>query len=209
MIPTLLVLASYLIGSIPSSYLAAKWVRGIDLRQHGSGNLGATNTFRVLGAKVAAPVMAFDVLKGFLPTALFPRLDGADGLGWALAFGAAAIVGHIFSIYMRFRGGKGVATAAGVFLALSPNAVALAFLVWLVVLALSRMVSLASLSAAGTLIIALLVAEPRSPVQLLGIAVALLVVFAHRANIVRIIRGEESRFGRKGAAAESHTPEKP
>lgn len=197
MIAWLLLAASYLIGSVPSSYLAGKWTRGIDLREHGSGNLGATNTFRVLGARVAAPVMAFDVLKGFLPTLLFPRWDGREAWGWALAYGAAAIAGHMFSLYMRFRGGKGVATAGGVFLALAPRAVLAALVVWLLVLRLWRMVSLASIGAAVTLIVALALTETRPAVLGLGVVVALVVIYAHRRNIGRIARGEEYRFGRK------------
>ena len=193
----LLLAASYLLGSIPSSYLAARWTRGIDLREHGSGNLGATNTFRVLGPRIAAPVMVFDVMKGFLPTLLFPRWDGSAVWIWALLYGAAAIVGHMFSIYMRFRGGKGVATAGGVFLALAPQAVLPALVVWLVMLRIWRMVSLASIGAAVTLIVALAVTEDRMPVLVLGIVVASLVIYAHRRNIGRIIRGEEFRFGSK------------
>jgi glycerol-3-phosphate acyltransferase PlsY len=193
----LLLAASYLLGSIPSSFLAARWTRGIDLREHGSGNLGATNTFRVLGARIAAPVMVFDVLKGFLPTLLFPRWDDRAAWSWALAYGAAAILGHMFSVYMKFRGGKGVATAGGVFLALSPQAVLGALIVWLVLLRGWRMVSLASIGAAVTLMIALAVTEERRSVLALGVAIALLVIFAHRRNIGRIVRGEEFRFGSK------------
>jgi glycerol-3-phosphate acyltransferase PlsY len=194
--PGLWVLASYLVGSIPSSYIAGRLARNIDLRQHGSGNLGATNTFRVLGAKVAAPVMIFDMAKGFVPAGLFAQWDGHDAWGWALAYGAAAILGHVFSIYMRFQGGKGVATATGVFLALSPLAVSIAIVAWLVVLIASKMVSLASITAAVVLIPALLLTESRREVLLMGIAVAAFVIFAHRANIRRIMRGEEHRFGK-------------
>lgn len=193
----LLLAASYLLGSIPSSYLAARWTRGIDLREHGSGNLGATNTFRVLGPRIAAPVMVFDVMKGFLPTLLFPRWDGSAVWSWALLYGAAAILGHMFSVYMHFRGGKGVATAGGVFLALAPQAVLPALVVWLVMLRIWRMVSLASIGAAITLIVALAVTEDRMPVLVLGVVVASLVIYAHRRNIGRIIRGEEFRFGSK------------
>lgn len=195
MTPPGLLLLSYLLGSVPSSYLAGRWTRGLDLREHGSGNLGATNTFRVLGPRIAAPVMLFDLLKGFVPVAVFPAWDGAAS-GWALAYGAAAIVGHVFSIYMRFRGGKGVATAAGVFLALAPAAVLPALASWLAVLAVSRMVSLASVTAAVTLIVALAVTEDRPAVLGLGIAVGLFVVYAHRANLRRIASGTEHRFGR-------------
>ena len=198
--PWLWVFASYLIGSIPSSYLAGRWTRNIDLREHGSGNLGATNTFRVLGARLAAPVMVFDMAKGFVPAALFAQWDRTDAWGWSLAYGAAAILGHVFSIYMRFRGGKGVATATGVFLALSPLAVSIAIVAWVLVLATSRMVSLASIVAAAILVAALVVTESRSEVRILGVAVASFVIFAHRTNIGRILRGEEHRFGRSRSA---------
>lgn len=194
--PGLWVVIGYLIGSIPSSYIAGRMVCGIDLREHGSGNLGATNTFRVLGPRVAAPVMVADIVKGFVPAFLFIRWDNSELWSWALAYGAAAIVGHVFSIYMRFRGGKGVATAAGVFLALSPVAVLFALLVWMGVLTASKMVSLASISAALTLIAALLITESRPSVMALGIVVAVFVIYAHRSNIGRILRGEEHRFGR-------------
>ena len=195
MAPALWVAVSYLLGAVPSSYLAARWVRGIDLREHGSGNLGATNTFRVLGGRVAAPVMLFDVAKGYVPAALFARWDGSADWSWALAYGAAAIVGHVFSIYVGFRGGKGVATGAGVFLALAPIAVLPAFLVWMAVMAAGRMVSLASIAAAATLVGALLLTEDRPAILALGLLVGSFVIFAHRANVGRILRGEEHRFG--------------
>jgi acyl phosphate:glycerol-3-phosphate acyltransferase len=196
--PLLWVVVSYLLGSIPSSYIAGRMVRGIDLREHGSGNLGATNTFRVLGARVAAPVMLFDMAKGLVPAALFPQLDGEAGWAWALAYGAAAILGHVFSIYMRFQGGKGVATATGVFAALSPVATGIALVAWLLVLRFGRMVSLASIVAAATLVGALVLTEDRAEVLALGVVVAAFVVFKHRANVGRILRGEEHRFGTSG-----------
>lgn len=197
---------SYLLGAIPFSYLAGK-TRGIDLRQHGSGNLGATNTFRVLGARVAAPVMVLDVLKGFVPAFLFPRWDASPDWRWALAYGAAAIVGHVFPVYMGFKGGKGVATGAGVFLGLAPGAVGPAFLVWLVTLRFSRMVSLSSILAALAMVPLLFVTHSPPEVRVLGTAVALFVVFSHRSNIRRIARGEEPRFGSgKTAAAVREAP---
>lgn len=196
MSPWLLLGASYLLGAVPSSYIAGRAARGIDLRRHGSGNLGASNTFRVLGARVAAPVMLFDVLKGWFPTWYFPLWDTAAAWEWALAYGAAAIVGHVFPVYTGFRGGKGVATASGVFLALAPAAVLTALVAWLAVLGIFRMVSLASITAAVALVAMLLALETRPPVVWLGVAIAAFVVHAHRSNIRRILRGEEYRFGR-------------
>jgi glycerol-3-phosphate acyltransferase PlsY len=197
-LPLFFVLLSYLWGAIPASWVAGK-LRGVDLRKHGSGNLGATNTFRVLGAKVAAPVMVFDVLKGLLPVLLFTRWDGTGDWRWGLAYGAAAIVGHVFSIYMRFRGGKGVATSAGVFLAEAPLAVGVGLLVWLAVLAATRMVSAASIAAAAVVGVLLLLPLSHIPVEIrvLGCAICAFVIFAHRSNIRRILDGAESRFGGK------------
>lgn len=201
MSPWVMVALAYLLGGIPASYLAGRWTRGIDLREHGSGNLGATNAFRVLGPKVAAPVMLFDVAKGFVPAFFFSGWDSSADWRWALLYGGAAIVGHVFSVYMKFRGGKGVATGAGVFLGLAPVALGVGFAVWLVTLRLGRMVSLASILAAVSMV-PLLFATRRPPeVLVLGTAVAAFVVFAHRANIRRIARGEEPRFGEKKEAA--------
>jgi glycerol-3-phosphate acyltransferase PlsY len=197
--PALLVLAAYLMGAIPASYIAGRLAKGIDLREHGSGNLGATNAFRVLGAKVAAPVVVFDILKGTLPVVAFSQWDGSADWRWALAYGAAAIIGHVFPVYMRFRGGKGVATSAGVFLALAPEAVGLGLLTWLIVLKLTRMVSAGSI-AAGVVVGVLLglnVPAERLEVRILGGLIVAFIIFAHRANVGRILRGEEHRFGMK------------
>jgi len=202
----LLVAAAYLLGAFPTSYLAGRLTRGIDLRLHGSGNLGASNTFRVLGPRVAAPVMVLDVAKGFIPAWFFPLLAGGPAGAWALAYGAAAVVGHVFPVYLRFRGGKGVATAGGVFLALSPSAVGVALAVWLTVLGVWRMVSLASMSAALALLATLASLDRRPLVVGLGALMAAFVIFAHRDNIGRIARGEEYRFGRRGGAAAERVP---
>lgn len=195
----LFLLAAYLLGATPTSYLVGR-ARGVDLRQHGSGNLGATNAFRVLGWKAALPVMLVDVAKGWFPTLYFPLWDGAPAADWALAYGAAAIVGHVFSVYVGFRGGKGVATSAGVFLALAPWAVLIGFVVWGVTVTLTRIVSLASILAAMILPLAVFVTnEP--PFELaLSVALAAFVIYAHRENIGRLLRGEEARFGRRKEA---------
>lgn len=192
----LFVVLAYLAGSIPTSFFAGRLARGIDLRQHGSGNLGATNTFRVLGWKAAAPVVVIDIAKGWIPTALFPLWDGSQTLGWALAYGAAAIVGHVFSVFVGFKGGKGVATSAGVFAALAPWAVAIGFVVWGVTLVLTRLVSLASILAAMLLPIAVYVTNEPTMVFWLSMVLSIFVIYAHRTNIGRLVRGEENRLRR-------------
>lgn len=200
MIPWLLLLASYLLGATPTSYLIARSVRGIDLREHGSGNLGATNAFRVLGWKAATPIFLFDIFKGWLPAALFPLWDGVEGWAWPLAYGAAAVIGHVFSIYVGFRGGKGVATGAGVFLALAPTAVLAGLAVWLLLVFTTGYVSLASITAAVVLPVAVLIVQGANPIFYLALALAAFVIYAHRSNVRRLLRGEEHRFRRKAGA---------
>jgi glycerol-3-phosphate acyltransferase PlsY len=191
----ILLVASYLLGAMPTSYLVGRWARGIDLRREGSGNLGATNAFRVLGWRLAVPVLVVDMLKGWAPAYLLPRLLEV-GAGWALAFGAAAIVGHVFSIYMRFRGGKGVATSGGVFLGVAPWAALAAIAVWVLIVAATRIVSVASLAAALVVPVVVWVTQGVGAVLWLSLALLVFVVYAHRANIQRLLRGEEHRFGR-------------
>ena len=196
MIP-LLVLAAYLTGSFPTSYVVGRLSRGIDLRQHGSGNLGATNAYRVLGWQAAIPIFIVDIGKGWAPTALFPRLDGSPLAEWALAYGAAAIVGHVWSVYVGFRGGKGVATSAGVLLALAPTAVLAGFIVWFLLVWLTGYVSLGSIAAAALVPVVTGVTMGPGPVLWLTTALAVFVIWAHRANIRRLLAGTENRFGRK------------
>lgn len=201
----LLLAASYLLGATPTSYWVGRAFHGIDLREHGSGNLGATNTFRVMGWKSAAPVMVVDVSKGFVPVWFFPPLVGGS-FAWTLAFGAAAIVGHMFSVWVGFKGGKGVGTSAGVFLALAPWAVLAALAVWGVLLALTRMVAVGSIGAALTLPVFVWLLPHREAPGLVPFTAALgaFVVWAHRSNVRRILRGEENRFGKQKAAEPSH-----
>jgi glycerol-3-phosphate acyltransferase PlsY len=201
-----LVLA-YLAGSIPAAYIAGKVTRGIDLREHGSGNLGATNVQRVLGAKIAVAVLLFDAAKGALPVLYFPRLCGLVGSTaalWAIAFGIAAIIGHVRPVFLLWKGGgKGVATAAGVFGALAPAAIVITLFVWFLVLVLSGYMSLASMAGAAGLPIAIaILIGLRSPLFAVSVAVAAFVFWTHRANIRRLQRGEEPRFGRKSPPAE-------
>jgi len=202
--PIVGLIIAYLLGGIPAAYVAGKLARGIDLRQHGSGNLGATNVYRVLGAKIAAVVMAFDIAKGVVPVLLLPQWTASVlPSHWAMAYGLAAIAGHVRSPWMLWRaGGKGVATAAGVFLALAPIPTLIASAVWGVVLYLSGFVSLASLAAAITLPVAIgLLLGPRAPVFALSALVCVFVFWTHRANIGRLRRGEEQRVLRKRSAA--------
>ena len=202
------IIASYLLGSIPAAYLAGK-SRGIDLRKHGSGNLGATNAIRVLGPPVGLLVFAFDVVKGILPALVFAHwvpaatLPVRDGpVIVAICCGLAAIIGHVRPIYLKFgRGGKGVATASGVFLALAPVQTLLTLIVFAVVLLSSGYVSLGSLTSAAILPVLLAIGVGiRSPIFVLSVLVALFVFWTHRANIARLRSGEEHRFGKRGVA---------
>jgi len=193
-------LVSYLVGAIPTSYLVSRTFANIDLRQHGSGNLGATNLYRVLGWKYAVPVALFDIAKGTVPVLVFaPRV--ADSALYALACGVAAIIGHVFSVFVHFKGGKGVATAAGVMLGLAPLALALAAGVWGLVLLLTGYVSLASIAAAAVLPLAVYLLEHSAP-EILWVAalIAAGVIVLHRRNIERLLKGTESRFGRRTAS---------
>lgn len=186
--------ASYLVGSFPTSFLMGR-LHGIDLREHGSGNLGATNTFRVLGAWAALPVFILDILKGFIPAAWFVGLDGTADPRLAIGYGLAAILGHVWPVFLRFQGGKGVATGTGVLLALAPVTTLVAFLVWVGIVSLSRMVSLASLSAATLVpVLAWQMDQPRHTV-IFCLVVAVFVWWTHRSNVRRILDGTENRFG--------------
>jgi glycerol-3-phosphate acyltransferase PlsY len=194
--------AAYLVGATPTSYIAGRLGRGIDLREHGSKNLGATNVYRILGWKYAIPVGIIDVAKGAVAVTL---LGGwAGGPAWLpLALGVAAVLGHMFSPFVRFRGGKGVATAAGVFLALAPLPLLAALPVWGVSLWITGYVSLSSIIAVATFPVWVRLLEPAQVYAFwASVALAGLIVFAHRTNIRRLLAGTENRFGtHRGAPA--------
>jgi glycerol-3-phosphate acyltransferase PlsY len=194
--------ASYLVGAIPTSWLTVKLVRGEDLRTMGSGNLGATNLYRVLGLRYAVPVGVFDLLKGTIPVAVFGPRAG-DGPFLPLLLGLTAVAGHVFSVFVGFRGGKGVATGAGVVLGLAPWAFLAVLAVWLLVVTATGYVSLGSVVGALVLPAAvwLLYPERRDLVAPL-LALALVIVVLHRANLRRLLAGTEHRFGRRGPARE-------
>lgn len=202
MSPVLGLLVAWLAGSIPSAFLAGK-ARGVDLRTVGSGNLGATNVFRTLGAPMGIAVYVADMLKGWLPVALLPSVTGVAGdIRWQLAFAIAAIAGHVKPPLLLFRGGgKGVATASGAFLALAPVAMLVAIGTFVAVVAVSGYVSLGSLVSAVALVIAVAVrGDGGTPLLVTVALVAAFVFWTHRANIERLRAGTEHRFGKRGKA---------
>jgi glycerol-3-phosphate acyltransferase PlsY len=201
--PAVALALSYLSGSIPFAAIAGK-LRGVDLRKHGSGNLGATNVFRVLGWKIGVAVFLADALKGALPVFFLPPriVSARDPVLWAIACGIAAIAGHVRPLFLGLRkGGKGVATAAGVFFALAPIPMAITFAVFVGVVLGTGYVSLGSLISTIVLPALLLVTlGPRAPLFVVSTVVALFVFWTHRTNIARLRRGEEHRFGKRDSA---------
>lgn len=194
------IVASYFLGAIPTSYLVARGIAGIDLREHGSRNLGATNLYRCLGWRYALPVGLFDIAKGAVPVVLIAPFASRT-TAFAVACGITAVIGHVFSVFVRFRGGKGVATAAGVVLGLTPVALGIAFVVWAVLVWLTGYVSVGSIAGALVLPVAVFILRPADrALAWVYLGIALFVVWAHRANIRRLLAGTENRFGR-GAAA--------
>ena len=198
---------AYLAGSFPTAYLVGR-ARGVDVGRAGSGNYGATNVFRTLGRGPAIVALVVDVAKGWLPVALLPRWLAPGAVGpatFAVLLAIAAVLGHVFPVFLRFRGGKGVGTAAGAFLALAPWALLLAVVAWLAVLAWRRIVSLASLAGAVVLLaaVAALHAEDWErtwPLVALTTALCAFVFWTHRENIRRLVRGEEKPIVGEGGS---------
>jgi len=194
MTATLTVALAYLLGSIPFSFLVARWFGVSDVRRVGSGNVGAANVMRSAGKAAGTVAFLLDAAKGAAAALLARDLAPGNALLPPLA-AAAAVIGHMYPVWLRFEGGKGVATGAGAFLPLAPVATASSLLVFLVVAAATRYVSLGSVAGAVSLGIAVLAFEPRGPVSVTVVLVAGLVVWKHRGNLERILRGTERRLG--------------
>lgn len=212
-VAALLAVAAYVAGATPTAYWVGRAAYRVDLRARGSGNLGATNAFRVLGWRAGVPVIVVDVLKGFAPTYAFARLDGLPEADWGVLYGAAAVLGHAFSFWVGFRGGKGVATGAGVVAALSPPVLVVGAVAWGMCLFLTRYVSLASVSAAAAAALSSwLVGGAGTALRAFLLVVAVFVVWSHRSNLARWRAGKEPKAGepgprrRRGAAGPSRSP---
>ena len=204
---SIIILVSYLLGSIPTSIIVSRIHRGIDIRDHGSQSAGATNVYRVLGTVPAIIVLAVDALKGMSAVLIISQLSFGDPVSNMILIkilaGVSAVIGHIYPVYVGFRGGKGIGTGLGVLLALIPREVIMALGLFLMVVAVTRYVSLGSLTAAVFILLALVVEK-----YYLGIKVDLelviaclfltvLVFYTHRSNIKRLLNGTENRFGRE------------
>ncbi|PRY07872.1 acyl-phosphate glycerol-3-phosphate acyltransferase [Pontibacter ummariensis] len=205
-----LFIAAYLIGSVSTAVWLGKAFYGIDIREHGSGNSGATNTFRVLGKKPGTAVMLIDIFKGWVATSLAGLLVTFEGIApenlvvFQLIMGALGVLGHIFPIYERFKGGKGVATLLGMMLAIEPVVALMCIAIFVIVLIASKYVSLGSITAALAFPLLLLLPRfhPENPILIIfGFILFAVVALTHRKNINRLIAGEESkaniRIGRK------------
>lgn len=201
----LTVVVAYLLGSIPTGFLVGK-ARGIDIRTIGSGNIGATNVFRYFGTVAGVLVLAVDALKGLVAVAVLTRLmwhvygkSGSLNEHEALEImaGLAAVLGHNFTCWLRFKGGKGIATSAGVLAALVPYSLLIIFIVWVVVFGLTRFVSLASICASFTLPFAAWLTGSSPTLIAITAGMAVLAIYKHKSNIQRLLKGTESRLGRK------------
>ena len=187
----LLLIGAYLLGSVPTGLLLAQAL-GVNIREAGSGNIGATNVYRTVGRKLGILTLAGDCLKGLIPVLVAKWLGLPDV--WIAAIGLTAFLGHVYTIFLGFKGGKGVATALGVFLGTTPIAVLLALLVFALLLYIWRFVSLASITAAALIPILVWVIGGTPELILMSLAIAAITIFKHRENIARLLAGTESKF---------------
>jgi len=185
---------AYLVGSVPFAFLLSRR-RGIDLREVGSGNIGATNVLRTSGVRTAVIAMALDAIKGAIAVVVAQRVTG--GIGAPMAAGLASVVGHIYPVWLRFRGGKGVATAAGVFAVLTPAALGIAGAAFVLAVWFTRYISVGSVVGALTLTIVAVMSDAPGVVEAGSAIAALVILQRHRANIRRVLAGTERRVGQR------------
>ncbi|HPP87150.1 MAG TPA: glycerol-3-phosphate 1-O-acyltransferase PlsY [bacterium] len=186
-------ICSYLIGSIPTAYIIGNLVKKIDIRNFGSGNVGATNVFRVLGARWGIITLILDMLKGFIPVYIVKKIFN-DSFNEQLISGAFVVIGHIFTIFLKFSGGKGVASAAGFLLAFTPIETIFTLIVFIAVFAITHIVSLGSIIAAISYPIIIFFFKHPMKLQIFSIILALLIIVKHKKNIERLIKGEEKKI---------------
>jgi glycerol-3-phosphate acyltransferase PlsY len=191
----LAIIFGYVLGSVPFAFLQGRR-RGVDLRHVGSGNVGAANVLRVTGVKAAVVVMCLDALKGALAVLVAQRLTA--GPATPMAAGLASIIGHIYPVWLGFRGGKGVATSAGVFAVLVPTALAIASAVFVLAVWVTRYVSAGSIAGAITLAVAAAASDVPSTVAIGAVICALIIIHRHRGNLARLMAGTERRIGQRG-----------
>ena len=190
-------LLAYLLGAVPTGLYLAR-IKGVDIREVGSGNIGATNVFRTAGKGVGILTLLLDALKGFIPAYVFPLLSRHVAQEYGILFGILAIIGHNWPIYLKFKGGKGVATSAGMLLGVAPLAVLVGFVCWVLCMAFTRIVSLSSIVAATKVTVAVWVRIRSALAANVALTIlAMLVIWLHRANIRRLLNGTENRFGKK------------
>lgn len=197
MLDAVILIAGYLLGSIPFGYLLVKWVKGVDVRTQGSGNIGMTNVWRVAGAKWGIATLALDIAKGALAVFLARYLDPGDNL-LAVGTGLTALIGNIFSVFLKFKGGKGIGVSVGIFFSLLPLESSAGLAVFLVALALTRMISVGSLLGATTMALLTLYFEHGLTwFSGLALVATVMIWWTHRQNIQRILAGTENKIGKK------------
>ncbi len=194
MTPTLLLLAAYIIGGIPFGYLLVKWKTGSDVRSSGSGNIGATNVLRTTGRAAGIATLLLDIGKGYFAVWLAGRYTDENAL-WMSAAALAVMAGHAYSIFLRFRGGKAVASFLGAFLRLTPLAIVAILVVFLIILAWTRQISMGSIVAAATFPLAVwLILQPERPVVISAVIAGAFVIYRHSSNLRRLHDGTENQF---------------
>ncbi len=209
----IIILISYLLGSIPTSIILSKVFGGIDIREHGSGNAGGTNVVRVLGWKIGIFVMIIDVLKGTVATAWVSQMQLInsntvsifDPFMLSVICGIAAIIGHVWTIFAKFRGGKGVATGMGMMIALSPTDILVGVIIFIIIVSVTKYVSVASMFGVASIVLSIFIRKNIFNAEIKGFEIllwsksliSLFIIFTHRANIKRLLSGTENKFSFK------------